>query len=264
MRGLIIFDGLNILRRVYAAVPGDDTPERAEGAIKSSMGTFVRALKAHECTHGIVAVDHGGVTWRHKIYRDYKKDRTPMPAPLRNALPKWREMLMRRLGLTSVAIPYVEADDVIATCVSHWTAGRADPCYVVSTDKDMLTLSSDQVRIYDVFADEYRGRQWCLDHLLVEPYKVRDMLALMGDRSDGIPGVPQIGPKTAARLLAEHGSLSRVLAAAPTMTGAVGAQLAKGHDIAQISYQLAEVRTDVHIGVTWPQLRIRVDQRAAA
>ena len=254
---LLLVDGMNLVRRVYEANLAPDSDEKAQGAIRSSMGSLRRALEEHTPTHALLAFDYGGTTWRHEIYAAYRCNRKPMPAPLKNALPGLFDQL-RDKGFALRCIPGVEADDVIGTVV-HRVADKPFKTIVLSTDKDLATLMGEKVKIRDHFNNEWRDTAWCERKFGVPPHLLADLLALTGDSSDDIPGVDKIGPKTAAKLLLEHGSLAGVLEAAPGIKGKLGERLALQREQALLSRDLVSLKTDVVLDIrSCTELRVPV------
>lgn len=255
---LLLIDALNIVRRVFEASSGEDSPEKVATALKNSLSSFRRALAEHRPTHVLAVFDHGGQTWHHGLLPAYKSTRKPMYDGLRVAMPGFRQNLRGTLGLVSVAIPEVEADDVIGTAATRWKERSNSRCTVLSTDKDLLQLLALGVDIYNHFERKRHDDEWLRDHLRIEPSQVCDYLALVGDRSDDIPGVESVGPKTAARLLADYGTLSKILDSAKEIGGAVGQKLESQSEAALLSLRLVTLKRDVPVGVTWKALRIRV------
>lgn len=251
---LILADGTGIVRRVYEAVKGEDTPERAEGALRSSWGSFLRALREHEPTHFLAAFDHGGETWRHRLFADYKLDRKPMAEALSAALPGFLER-MNNAGMRTLRVPDVEADDTIATLALR-AAARGFDVIVLASDKDLLRLLDHGIRIYDHFQSEWRDHLWVKERYGVTPAQMTDYLALMGDDIDGIPGVVGVGEKTAPKLLADYGDLDGVLANAAHVKGKVGERLREGAEIARLSRALATLKSDVELGITPRDIRL--------
>lgn len=269
---LLLIDGLNIVRRVYEAVPGDDSPAKADGAMASSWGSILRAIAETGPTHFLAAFDAGGPTWRHELYPQYKCGRKPMPQPLRDALPG----LLARLnaaGLRTLTAPGVEADDTLSTLATK-AIRRGFDVVVASTDKDMCRLIHDGVRVRDHFNSEWRDEAYVHAKYGIPSRLMGDLLALMGDETDGIPGIEGIGPKTAAKLLNEHGSLAGVLEAAfsdvAPIKGAVGDKLRNQADLARMSFRLAAMRLDVPLGLSPndimlpPSVAVLVEEREAA
>jgi DNA polymerase-1 len=236
-------------------MPGDDSSEKADGALTSSWHSMRRALREHGPTHFACCFDHGGKTWRHELYPDYKAHRDPMPECLRQQLPGYIEEF-RATGLTALSVPGVEADDTIATLALR-AAARGFRVIVMTTDKDMCWLLAHGIKIYDHFGKIWRDAAWVSKRFYgITPAQVPDYLALMGDDSDGIPGVPDIGEKTAAKLLIKHGNLDAVLAAAARDGGLRGrgvASLREHAPLAVLSLKLATLKTDVPLGSLAPR-----------
>lgn len=252
---LLAIDGLNVLRRCYEANPAPDSPAKAQGALKSALSSFRNALTEHAPTHAVAAFDFGGKTWRHELYAEYRKSRKPMPEPLREVVPLFRQAIKEKLGLVSVAVEGVEADDTLAAITLRWTQSKSAPVVLLSTDKDMCALVGSGVQVRDHFNGIWRDEAWILQKFGVPSSLLADLLALMGDTADDIPGVPGVGAKTAAKLLNLHGGLEAVLAAAPSMKGAVAKALVAHADLARLSRQLVAMRTDVAVGLCWRDMR---------
>lgn len=247
---LLIIDALNIVRRIHEAVPGPESEERVADTVTSSLASFRRALKTHHPTHAVAVFDHGGPTWKHALYAPYQAQRKPMPELLKGGVQTIQQALPS-LGLHWIAIAGIEADDAIATLVEKWCQASADQVTILSTDKDFLQLLSDQVCIYDHFKGRWRDAAYVQEKFGVKPTQMGDLLALMGDAVDGIPGVDKVGTKTAAGLLRINGNLDRVISNADKVGGQVGVNLRKGVETARLSRQLVSFKTDVSLGLTW-------------
>lgn len=253
---LLVIDALNIIRRIHEAVPGPDSEEKGADTIKSSLASFKRALKTHSPTHAVAVFDHGGRTWKHALYEPYQANRKPMPVHLRDGLQTIKQEL-QHIGLHWIAIEGIEADDAIATLTGKWCQANPDRVIILSTDKDFLQLLSDQVCIYDHFKGIWRDQAYVLQKFGVKPAQMGDLLALMGDAVDGIPGVNKVGSKTAAELLRINGNLDRVISNADKVAGQVGAHLRKGIEMARLSRQLVSFKTDVPLGLTWRMISMK-------
>lgn len=251
---LLLIDGLNIVRRVYEANPADDSVEKAERAMRNSLSSFRRALEEHRPTHVLAPFDYGGHTWRHDIYPAYRQKRKPMPQVLRDALPAFYDQL-GELGVTTLCLPGVEADDVIATAFYRWDLPRRGPVTVMSTDKDLGKLAADGARIRDHFAPAWLDEAFFLKKFGVTPALLHDLLAIAGDSSDDVPGVPGIAFGKGAKLLNEFGSLDGVIAGAASVKGKMGESLRASIELMQIARQLVAFKTDISLGVTWNSLR---------
>ena len=252
----LLIDGLNIVRRVYEANLAPDSADKAQGAVRSSLASFKRALFEHKPDYALAAFDHGGNTWRHDLYALYRQKRKPMPQVLRDVIPQLREQLAD-IGLLSLSIPGVEADDTMAAAFFTWSKLGRGPATVMSTDKDMAYLVAFGARVRDHFKLEWRDEAWIQAKFGVPAALLQDLLALTGDSSDDIPGVVDVGAKTAAGWLNQHGSLENVLLAADTIKGKRGDNLRAGIDMARLSRQLVAFKTDMPLGINLSSLRMR-------
>lgn len=253
MAKLLAIDGLNIVRRVYEASPEPDSDLKASIALRHAFSSFRNVLEVHAPTHVLTAFDYGGETWRHALYSRYREHRAPMPAVLREALPEFQERL-RTAGVPVAMLPGVEADDVVATCVMRWLRENRGEAIVATTDKDLHVLIAHGALVWDHFKNEWHDDAWVRNKFGVAPELLHDLLALMGDATDGVPGVSKIGMKTAARLLNAYGSLDAVMAGAGILKTPLGERLRAERDILYLSRQLVELKTDVRLGVTWKML----------
>jgi protein Xni len=257
MDKLLTIDGLNILRRVYEGNAGmDDSDEKAAKAALNAKSSFRKIFDTHKPTHALAAFDYGGTTWRHELYPEYRQARKPMPEPLRQVLPRFQDDLIN-MGIPVVSIPNVEADDVIGTVITRWCADNRGEAIVCSTDKDLHVLIALGALIWDHFKGEWHDRQWVKEKFGVDVEKLADYLALMGDATDGVPGVSKIGSKTAAKLLNAYHTLDGVFSGAGILMNPLGQKLRAEAGKARISRQLVQLKTDVQIGVTWNMLRCR-------
>ncbi|MEN3276302.1 MAG: protein Xni [Massilia sp.] len=253
MPKLLAIDGLNIVRRVYEASPEPDSDLKAGIALRHAFYSFRNLLEAHAPSHVLAAFDHGGETWRHALYPRYREHRDPMPSYLREALPEFHQRL-QGAGVHVVVVPGVEADDVLATCTMRWLQENRGDAIVATTDKDLHALIAHGALVWDHFKGEWHDDAWVRNKFGVAPELLHDLLALMGDATDGVPGVSKIGMKTAARLLNAYGSLDAVMAGAGILKTPLGERLRAERDILYLSRQLVELKTDVRLGVTWKML----------
>lgn len=245
---LLLIDGLSIVRRVYEAIPGDESPERVEDAMVSCLSSFSRAVDEHAPTHFLAVFDAPGPTWRHKLFDGYKLARSPMPTLLRVALPSFFEQL-HSIGLSTIQVEGVEADDVLAT-LSARAVKRGFKTILLSTDKDLNRLVDFGVDVYDHFKREWHDEAWIQNKFGVPSKYISELLALAGDASDGIPGVPSVGIKKAAKLLNEFGSFENIFNNLDGIPGKLGQALKDNYDLAKMSRALAALKMDVDIIVT--------------
>ncbi|WP_426116582.1 5'-3' exonuclease [Massilia sp. PWRC2] len=255
MGKLLAIDGLNIVRRVYEASAEPDSMEKASIALRHALSSFRRLLETHQPSHVLAAFDHGGPTWRHALYPRYREQRAPMPACLRDALPGFHEKLAAA-GMHVLSVPEVEADDVIGTGVLRWLSEGRGAAIVATTDKDLHCLIAHGALVWDHFKNEWHDDAWVRGRFGVAPELLPDLLALMGDVTDGVPGVSKVGMKTAAKLLNAYGDVDAVLAGAGILKTPIGERLRAERDILMVSRQLVRLKTDVPLGVTWNMLAL--------
>jgi protein Xni len=255
MAKLLAIDGLNIVRRVYEASPEPDSPIKAATALRHALSSFRTVLDTHQPTHVLAAFDYGGTTWRHALYPRYREHRAPMPADLRAALPEFQQRLTAA-GMHPLCIPEVEADDVIGTGVLRWLAEGRGEAIVASTDKDLHCLIASGALVWAHFKGEWHDDAWVRKRFGVAPELLPDLLALMGDVTDGVPGVSKVGMKTAAKLLNAYGDVDAVLAGAGILKTPLGERLRAERTILMLSRQLVRLKTDVQLGVTWNMLAL--------
>lgn len=253
MGKLLVIDGLNIVRRMYEANAEPDSVTKADEALRYALSAFRKMLIMHQPTHALAAFDFGGSTWRHALYPKYREKREPMPSVLKERLPDFYQQLSA-VGLIAVSVPEVEADDVIATVVMRWLDEERGDAIVASTDKDLHVLIAHGALVWDHFKSEWHDSAWVEKKFGVPPAMLEELLALMGDVSDGIPGVSKVGLKTAAKLMQSYGSIERIMAGAGILKDTLGERLRKDSEMLELSRKLVALKTDVRIGVSWKQL----------
>lgn len=217
---LYLVDGSAYIFRAYYSLPPLTNPQGVPvGAVAGYSNMLWKlASDLHAAdgpTHMAVVLDKAGTSFRTEIYDQYKANRPPAPEDLRPQFPLIRDATLA-FSLPMIEEENVEADDMIA---SYTKAARAQgwDVSIISSDKDLMQLVGDGVDMFDTMKDKRIGREEVIEKFGVGPELVGDVLALMGDSSDNVPGVPGIGPKTATKLITEYGSLDAVLAAAPDM-----------------------------------------------
>lgn len=262
MGKLLAIDGLNIVRRMYEANVEPDSAAKAEDALRYALGAFRKMLVKHQPTHALAAFDFGGATWRHALYPQYREKRDPMPAVLRERLPDFYEQLTTILGLVSVSVAEVEADDVIATAVTRWLNEERGDAIIASTDKDLHVLIAQGALVWDHFKSEWHDSAWVEKKFGVPPQMLAELLSLMGDAADGVPGVSKVGLKTAATLMQNYGSIERIMAGAGILKNTLGERLRKDREMLELSCKLIALKTDLRIGVTWKQLAFDLERVA--
>jgi DNA polymerase-1 len=243
---LVLVDGSSYLYRAYHALP-KLTSSRGEptGAIHGVLN-MINKLAAEESTaHFVVVFDAPGKTFRDEMFAEYKANRPPMPDELREQVDPLLEAIPA-MGLPLLRISGVEADDVIGTlCRQGEKAGMS---VVVSTgDKDMAQLVNDKVTLVNTMTDSVLDRAGVKKKFDVFPEQIIDYLALVGDSSDNIPGVPKVGAKTAAKWLNQWPTADDIVNNAEEITGKVGESLRDNIEQLRLSQTLATIRTDVEM-----------------
>lgn len=215
MNTLFLIDGSNLLFRAYHALPPMHTSKgHPTWAIMGLCNMMLRLEKTHQPKHVVAVFDGGGESPRAALFEQYKAHRPPCPQDLRQQIDGIQEIL-KKLGYTVMNAVDTEADDVIATLTKRATRAGMQ-VVIVSSDKDLMQLCSDQVVVLETMKNNGQGMTYgpkeVSERFGVSPTQLGDVLALMGDASDNIPGVPGIGAKTATQLIQQFGSLDALLA----------------------------------------------------
>jgi DNA polymerase-1 len=245
---LYLIDSHGQLYASFYAIAGLSSPKgEPTGATFGFVGTLLKILREEKPDYLAACFDMPGPTHRHEAYEDYKAQRKPMPEDLRPQVERVHEIL-KAMGITAVEQAGFEADDCIAEMVRRARQAGLD-VVICSRDKDLEQLVGPGVTMLDTKTFEHLDVEGIKRRRGVEPAQMVDMLALMGDPSDNIPGVPGIGPKTATKLIAEHGSLDNVLAHADQIKGKVGENLRAHRDDAVRSRALVRLSAEVPLAV---------------
>jgi len=243
---LVLVDGSSYLYRAYHALP-KLTTSRGEptGAIHGVLNMIAKLVTEEDTAHFVVVFDAPGKTFRDEMFEEYKANRPPMPDELREQIEPLLEAIPA-MGLPLLRVKGVEADDVIGTLCKQ--AADAGMDVLVSTgDKDMAQLVNDKTTLVNTMTDSLLDRDGVKKKFDVFPEQIIDWLALVGDASDNIPGVPKVGAKTAAKWLNQYESAAGIIAKADEIGGKVGESLRDNIDQLKLSQQLATIRTDVEL-----------------
>jgi len=225
------------------------------GAVYGVTNMLRKLLADYDPKHIAVVFDAKGKTFRDDVFPEYKANRPPMPDAL-SAQVEPIYAIVEAMGLPLLQVEHVEADDVIGTLARAAAAAGRDT--LVSTgDKDMTQLVDDHVTLVNTMTDTLYDRAYVIEKFGVPPERMVDLLALVGDSVDNIPGVPGVGPKTAAKWLQEHGSLDTVMAAADTVGGKVGENLRASLATLPLARTLATIKCDVALGAAASNLQRR-------
>ena len=251
---MLLVDGSSYLYRAFHAMPDLRNADGAPtGAIYGLIAMLRRLREQIPSEHAVCVFDAKGPTFRDAIYPDYKGHRPPMPDDLRAQIAPIHEVV-RLLGWPVLEVPGIEADDAIGTLAR--TAAASGHRVVISTgDKDMAQLVASDVTLVNTMTNETLDAAGVQVKFGVPPERIIDYLTLIGDAVDNVPGVDKVGPKTAVKWLAEHGSLDAIVAAADTFKGVTGENLRRARDWLPTGRQLITIRTDcdlrAHIA-DWP------------
>ncbi|WP_033568896.1 DNA polymerase I [Dickeya undicola] len=259
---LILVDGSSYLYRAYHAFPPlTNSLGEPTGAMYGVLNMLRSLLQQYHPSHVAVVFDAKGKTFRDDLFEHYKSHRPPMPDDLRAQIEPLHRMV-KAMGLPLLAVSGVEADDVIGTLAQQ--AERAGKPVLISTgDKDMAQLVTPNITLINTMNNTILGPDEVCAKYGIPPSLIIDFLALMGDSSDNIPGVPGVGEKTAQALLQGLGGLDTLYAnldkiAGLTFRGAktMAAKLEQSKEVAYLSYQLATIKTDVELEQECEQLTV--------
>ncbi len=254
---LLLVDGSSYLYRAFhampdlRAVPGDPTSPPT-GAIRGMINMLQSLRKEVPADYAACVFDAKGPTFRDDLYPEYKAHRSPMPDDLRAQIEPIHEVV-RLMGWKVLDVPGVEADDVIGT-LAVIAASQGIEVIVSSGDKDLAQLVNSHITIIDTMNGKRRDLAGVEAEFGVPPHLMVDFQALVGDVIDNVPGVPKVGPKTAAKWLQQYGSLDAVVANADAIKGVVGENLKKSLDWLPMGRQLLTIKTDCDLNGWVPDL----------
>ena len=251
---LVLIDASGWLFRAYHALPPLTTARGEQtGAVYGFSNMLRKLLKDYAPQQIAVVFDAPGKTFRDELYPEYKANRDATPEDLNAQFPMIAE-LVEAMGLPLLAIAGVEADDVIGTLAKQADAAGHE-VLIVTSDKDLAQLVNQRVSLLDTMKSRRLDPAGVVEKFGVPPERIIEYLALIGDTSDNIPGVPLVGPKTAAKWLTEHGSLDAILEHATDIKGKAGENLRASLPQIPLSRQLATIRCDVELPLRYDQLK---------
>ena len=252
---IILVDGSSYLYRAYHALPPLTTSKnQPTGAIKGVISMIKRVLIDHPDSPLAVVFDAKGKTFRHDMYSEYKANRPPMPEDLVQQIEPIHRIISL-MGIKLIMIPGVEADDVIGTLAEQARQKKLNT--VISTgDKDMTQLVCDNVSVVNTMSGELLDENGVMNKFGVGPELITDYLALIGDKSDNIPGVDKVGPKTAVKWLNEYKNIEGIKKNAESIGGKVGENLRSSIETLDLAHELVKIKTDVPLEITIEDLAV--------
>ncbi|MDB2533629.1 DNA polymerase I [Porticoccaceae bacterium] len=258
---VILVDGSSYLYRAFHALPPlTNSKGKPTGAVKGVINMMRRLQKDYpESTH-VVVFDAKGKTFRDEMYGEYKANRPPMPDDLRLQIEPIHNII-RAMGMPMLVIEGVEADDVIGTLALQATAAE-QPVVISTGDKDIAQMVNEHIVMENTMTKTVMDREGVLEKFGIPPELIIDYLALLGDKSDNIPGVPGVGEKTALGLLQGIGGLDDIYARLDEVAGlafrgakTMAPKLEEHKELAYLSYRLATIKTDVEMDLTIGELQ---------
>ena len=245
---IILVDGSSYLYRAYHALPPLTTSKnQPTGAIKGVISMIKRVLIDHPDSPLAVVFDAKGKTFRHDMYSEYKANRPPMPEDLVQQIEPIHRIISL-MGIKLIMIPGVEADDVIGTLAEQARQKKLNT--VISTgDKDMTQLVCDNVSVVNTMSGELLDENGVMKKFGVGPELITDYLALIGDKSDNVPGVDKVGPKTAVKWLNEYKNIEGIKKNAESIGGKVGENLRSSIETLDLAHELVKIKTDVPLEI---------------
>ena len=256
---LILLDGTAYLYRAFHALPpltnkkGENT-----GAIHGFLKALNKILEDFSPEHIGIVFDAKGKNFRHKIYSEYKANRSKMPDELSEQIPKLYEIL-DLLGFPPIIVEGVEADDVIGTLSNKYKKNKN--IKIFSGDKDFAQLVDSNVVIINPVSLDIMDERAVKKKFDIEAKNIIDYLALVGDKSDNIPGIPGVGAKTASRLINQFGNIEKIISSKDLISGKVGDAIRQNIDQLKLSKILATIKQDVNLDISLKNLVKRDENR---
>jgi DNA polymerase-1 len=251
---LVLIDGSSYLYRAFHALPPlSNSRGEPTGAVLGVLNMLLKFMNEQHPTRIAVVFDAPGKTFRDELFTEYKAHRPPMPNDLRAQIEPLLSTL-RAQGLPVLRIDGVEADDVIATLACR-AAAEGHRVLISTGDKDMAQLVNDSITLINTMSNTSLDRAGVKAKFDVYPEQIIDYLALVGDSTDNIPGIPKVGPKTAAKWLAQYGTLDQLIANAARIEGKIGENLRAGLATLELSRKLTVLRTDLELPLSLEELR---------
>jgi len=256
MKKIVLVDGSSYLFRAYHALPNlTNSQGEPTGAIIGVINMLKKLPAMYDTEYVAVVFDPKGKNFRHEMYPEYKANRKAMDDELRVQIQPLHQII-ESMGVPLIIKDGVEADDVIGTLARDLEQQGYD--VIISTgDKDMAQLVTDNVVLYDSMKNVTTDIAGVLEKYQIRPDQIIDYLALMGDSSDNIPGIPKVGPKTAIKWLQEYQDIEGIIANQDKITGKVGENLRNNIELLKLSYKLATIKCDVELNLSIEDLKCK-------
>ncbi|MGH7209723.1 MAG: DNA polymerase I, partial [Nitrospiraceae bacterium] len=256
MPTLYLIDGSAYVYRAFFALPAlSNSKGLPTNAVYGFTTMLMKILREHRPGGIAVAFDEKGPTLRHEEFKEYKAHRPPMPEGMQAQIP-YIHRVVEAFNIPVVRQAGYEADDLIGT-LARTAEARGFGVVIVTGDKDMFQLLTPAVRIYDPVKDKWFGEEECRTRFGVEPARVVEVMGLMGDATDNIPGVKGVGEKTAIKLIGQYGTIENLLAHVDQVTPPkIKGALTEQADNARLSKNLATIKTDCPVGLRPDQFKV--------
>ncbi|MBK2357022.1 DNA polymerase I [Francisella hispaniensis] len=261
MKKIVLVDGSSYLFRAYHALPHlTNSQGEPTGAIIGVINMLKKLPIMYDTEYVAVVFDAKGKNFRHQLYPEYKAHRKDMDDELRVQIEPLHQII-KKMGFPVIIEDGVEADDVIGTLAQNLQ--KQGYQIIISTgDKDMAQLVTDNIVLYDSMKNVTTDVAGVLQKYQISPQQIIDYLALMGDSSDNIPGIPKVGPKTAVKWLQDYQNIDGIIANQQQIKGKVGENLRNNIDLLKLSYQLATIKCDLELDLTVEDLKCRAADKA--
>ncbi|EDZ90136.1 DNA polymerase I [Francisella tularensis] len=261
MKKIVLVDGSSYLFRAYHALPHlTNSQGEPTGAIIGVINMLKKLPIMYDTEYVAVVFDAKGKNFRHQLYPQYKAHRKDIDDELRVQIQPLHQII-EKMGFAVIIEDGVEADDVIGTLAKNLQ--KQGYQIIISTgDKDMAQLVTDNIVLYDSMKNVTTDVAGVLEKYQISPHQMIDYLALMGDSSDNIPGIPKVGPKTAVKWLQDYQNIDGIIANQQQIKGKVGENLRNNIDLLKLSYQLATIKCDLELDLTVEDLKCKAADKA--
>ncbi len=253
---IILVDASSYLFRAYHAMPPlMNSKGQATGAIYGVINMMKKLITEYKPSYLAMVFDAKGKTFRDEIFSEYKAHRPPMPDDLRSQIEPLHN-LIRAMGVPLILEPGVEADDVIGT-LAYRFANNENPVLISTGDKDLAQLVNKNITLINTMNNHFSTPTTVVEKFGVRPDQIQDYLALMGDSADNIPGIPKVGPKTAAKWLQTYETLENLIDNGEKLAGKVGESFRDNLELLLLSSKLVKIQCQLNLPEELTDLRLK-------